>query len=115
MIERAIFLTCLVFAAAGCATSGSLYNWGNYEQNLFNYYHKPAVQEAVVVNHLEFLAALEASGKRPAPGLLAEAGTLLLLQGETQKAIEYYRMEHDEWPESRAMMSTLIANLKEDE
>lgn len=115
MISRSLLLSCIALVVTGCATSNTIYDWGNYEDNLFNYYHKPAVKEAVVADHLAFLAVLENSNKIPAPGLLAEAGTLLLLQGDTQKAIEYYQKEHDTWPESQAMMSTLIENLKEEE
>lgn len=115
MSKRSFVLVVFILLTTGCATSNTLYDWGNYEDNLFNYYHKPALQEAVVLDHLELLSKLERNNRTPAPGLLAEAGTLLLLQGETQKAIEFYQKEHDTWPESQAMMSALIANLKERE
>lgn len=97
---------------SGC-TSTSLYRWGDYEENLFSYYHKPSLQNQVVASHLQFLAQLEQENVKPAPGLLAEAGTLLLLQGKTREAITYYQKEHDAWPESQPMMSALITNLKE--
>lgn len=104
----------MILTSAGCATHGTLYDWGSYEENLFTYYHTPAAKEAVVADHLTFLAKLDVRGERPAPGLLAEAGTLLLLQGDTQEAIKYYQREHDTWPESRPMMTALIQNLRKD-
>lgn len=109
---RSFVALLLLMGLTGC-TSTSLYDWGNYEENLFTYYHRPDRQDQVVAEHLQFLAKLEQSNQRPAPGLLAEAGTLLLLQGQTREAIEYYQKEHDVWPESRPMMSALITNLKE--
>ncbi len=109
---RSVFALFILIGLSGC-TSSALYNWGDYENNLFVYYHKPALQNQVMTEHLQFLAKLEQENQRPAPGLLAEAGTLLLLQGKTQEAIGYYQKEHDVWPESRPMMSALITNLKE--
>lgn len=99
--------------ATGCTTHTGLYNWGDYEDNLLSYYHKPALKDQVVADHLEFLAKQEALGARPAPGLLAEAGTLLLLRGDTKGAVSFYQKEHDAWPESRLMMGALIKNLSE--
>lgn len=115
MINKSAVIAALMLVITGCTTSSTLYDWGNYEDNLFNYYHKPAIQDAILVDHLAFLDNLERNNKRPAPGLLAEAGTFLLLKGDTQKAIEFYQKEYDTWPESQAMMSTLITNLKERE
>lgn len=111
---KTLILGVLVMTAIGCTNQTTLYDWGKYEDNLFNYYHNPAVKEAVVANHIEFLARLESQGRTPAPGLLAEAGTLLLLQGDRQEAVRFYQMEHDAWPESQLLMNTLIQNLQDD-
>lgn len=115
--KRCACIVVLVAAAlvgTGCETTGGgLYQWGNYEQNLFDYYHKPAMQETIVTNELSYLARLESQGKKPPPGLYAEAGTFLLLQGNTEQALGYYQKEHDTWPESQALMSNVIKNLQE--
>ncbi len=114
MINRSLLAALLVITTAGCtSTGGSLYDWGNYEDNLFSYYHDPVNQEVVLARHLAHLASLERHDRLPAPGLLAEAGTLYLLQGDEKKAIEYFQREHDTWPESQAMMNALITNLKD--
>lgn len=114
MIKRFLTIVTLTATVAGCTmTGGALYDWGNYEDNLFSYYHDPVDQEAVLARHLELLARLERLDRPPAPGLLAEAGTLYLLLGDEQKAIEYFQQEHDTWPESQVMMGALITNLKE--
>lgn len=115
MIKKGALLLSVCMVLAGCASSNTLYNWGNYENNLFNYYDKPELRESIAANQIAFLRELENSGKVPAPGLFAEAGTFLLLQGDVKGAVEFYQKEHDAWPESQLMMSALITNLKEEE
>lgn len=114
VIKRLLMVSILAASVTACTGTGNaLYDWGNYEDNLFSYYHDPVDQEVVLERHLEHLARLERHDRLPAPGLLAEAGTLYLLLGDEQKAIEYFQKEHDLWPESQVMMSALITNLKE--
>ena len=55
---------------------------------------------------------MAAKGRKPAPGLLAEAGTYYLLEGDAEAAVDFYRQEAAAWPESRPMMATLITNLE---
>ncbi len=96
---------------SSCVTTG-LYEWGNYEDDLFDYYHEPSNKTQVaedLVNHLEKQVA---KGQQPAPGLFAEAGTFYLLEGDTETAITFYNREADYWPESRPMMLQLIKNLE---
>lgn len=95
----------------GCAST-SLYDWGNYEQDLFTYYNDPAEQDEVVADHAAFMDRQQERGEKPAPGLLAEAGTFYLEAGNTSKALEYYRLEYETWPESRPLMGSLIDNLE---
>lgn len=106
----------MVLAVSGllsaCETPG-LYSWGNYEGDLYRYYHDADKRNLVVADHLAFIAHVETKGKKPAPGLYAEAGTFLLLQGQREQAIEFYQKEHDAWPESQLLMSNLINNLRE--
>lgn len=113
MIKRYLIPVAAVLLTTGCATNSGLYNWGNYEEDLFTYYHKPELKEKVVASHIAFINELEQANKKPPPGLLAEAGTLLLQEGDRQGALAFYQREHDIWPESRPMMSALIQNLKE--
>lgn len=113
MIKRGLVLVAFVVLASGCASNTGLYEWGSYEDDLFTYYHKPELQEKVVADHIAFINELEQTNERPPPGLLAEAGTLLLQEGDREGALAFYQREHDLWPESRQMMGALIQNLKE--
>lgn len=109
-MKLGLLATAPALLLAGCAST-QLYSWGNYEEDLFTYYNEPGEQEAVVADHVAFLDKVMARGETPAPGLLAEAGTFYLQAGNADKALEYYQLEYDTWPESRALMGSLISNL----
>ena len=96
---------------SGCATTG-LYDWGHYEDDLFDYYHQPSEKEQVVADLQRLLEKQEANGRKPAPGLFAELGTMYLLEGDSVTAIRFYQKEAEYWPESAPMMATLIENLE---
>ena len=103
----AIALVATSALLAGCQSTG-LYQWGNYEQSLYNYYKDPAELEA---HAKAILKAIERSNGKVAPGLYAEYGTILLQQGKKAEAIEYYTKERDLWPESQHLMNAMINNL----
>ncbi|WP_119394423.1 DUF4810 domain-containing protein [Salinibius halmophilus] len=106
-----ILLALSLVALSGCASKG-LYDWGGYEDSLFDYYHQPETKLDLIedlVEHVEYLMEYD---EKPAPGLLAEVGTFYLLEGDRQRAVYYYRLEAQEWPDSQPMMAKLIKNLE---
>lgn len=114
MKQTHLVIALLALALGGCA-SPSLYDWGQYEEDLFTYYHEPSEQAEVVADHTAFLNRLDERGEKPAPGLLAEAGTFYLEQGDIGRALDYYRQEYQVWPESRPVMGRLIDNLEDEQ
>lgn len=98
--------------ATGCATGNKqLYDWGQYEQTLFAVYHEPEYKEQALDNYMTFIREHNGRGTL-APGLYAEAGTFLLEQGDVDGAVAFYKMEYEQWPESRPMLGILIENLE---
>ncbi|MCG7489088.1 DUF4810 domain-containing protein [Vibrio sp. Of14-4] len=101
----------LLLGLTGCKST-ALYDWGEYDENLYEYYHDPiAAKEfpAVLEKHLE---QLESKNLRPAPGLYAEVGTFKLKSGDTKEAIAFYKKEASTWPESAPLMDALVKNLE---
>ncbi len=96
---------------SGCA-SPSLYQWGGYEQALYEGYKDPTKMEALRIKLEAHIAEMEKSGQKVAPGLYAELGTLYLQAGASDKAIVFYAKERDAWPESQTLMSAMIQNLE---
>lgn len=109
MTRLILMVSCIVTLTA-CAPP-KLYNWGNYEQGLYNSYKDPNQTEALRISLEEQVVAVEASGQKMAPGLYAELGTLYLQAGSTDKAKIYYEKEKITWPESATLMSALINNM----
>lgn len=108
---RALSLLLLLSLLCGC-TSNSLYEWGNYDQWLYENYKNPKNDEELYVDLTALITEYE-SQKKPntkpmAPGLYAEYGFLLMRRGENTRAIEYYNKEKALWPESAVFMDSMI-------
>ncbi|MGF1725388.1 DUF4810 domain-containing protein [Photobacterium nomapromontoriensis] len=107
---KKISLGFIVLLLSGCQ-SNTLYNWNNYDEGMYNYYHDPVASKEFPVTIIEHVKEVELQGQKPAPGLCAEAGTFLLNSGNISQAIELYKKEATYWPESKPLMDTLINNL----
>ncbi len=106
-----ILLLLLPGLLCGC-TSPSLYEWGDYDQWLYENYKHPKNDEELYVDLTALITKYESRGKpskKPmAPGLYAEYGFLLMRRGENAQAIKYYNKEKALWPESAAFMDSMI-------
>lgn len=99
---------------AGCQTAPPLFEFGSYEQSLYVYYKKPDQAD----RYRESLEkAIEKGEKNDnvAPGMYAELGYLVSLQGDHNAAIEMYQMEMEKFPESSFFLKRVIALLQDDE
>jgi hypothetical protein len=111
MLLRFSCLFLLLCLFCGC-TSNSLYEWGNYDQWLYENYKNPKSDEELYVDLTALITEYE-SRKKPnvkpmAPGLYAEYGFLLMRRGENELAIKYYNKEKALWPESAVFMDSMI-------
>jgi hypothetical protein len=97
---------------SGCATTKQAYDWGEYDQLLYETYKEPTRAEALRLELETHIAALEAGNGKVPPGLYAELGTLYLEAGDSDGAIAMYEKERAAWPESRGLMTALIVNLQ---
>ena len=101
----------VALALAGCATQQH-YQWGGYDELLYQGYKDPNNMEAMRVSLEKHIAAMEQANQKVAPGLYAELGTLYLQQGDSTKAVALYTKERDAWPESKGLMSAMITNVE---
>lgn len=109
MIRTITLLGCL--ALTGCATN-NLYQWGGYEDQLYAAYKDPTKVESLRLKLENVLQEAQQSGRRVAPGLYAELGTVYLQAGNRQQAIRYYELERRTWPDSTLLMTAMIQNLE---
>jgi hypothetical protein len=108
---RLLFISFVAFMLGGCA-SPSLYQWGAYESLLYAGYKDPEKMGTMMTKLETHIAGVEKSGRKVAPGLYAELGTLYLQSGSSDKAVAMYARERDEWPESKGLMTAMINNLE---
>lgn len=101
----------LVAVLCGCAAP-SRYQWGGYDEMLYQGYKDPSKMETMRVSLEKHIDAIEQSKQKVAPGLYAELGTLYLQKGEATKAVGLYTRERDAWPESRGLMDAMIKNVE---
>lgn len=103
----------LAVLATGCANN-RIHSWGGYDDLLYAGYKSPDQMEVARTKLEAHVLTLKGSGQRVPPGIYAELGTLYLQSGNKPKALGYYQLEHDTWPESRYFMSAMVANLSKD-
>ena len=108
---RFVALALTAFVLSGCVAQ-PIYSWGGYESMLYAGYKDPAKMEEMKLGLESHIAAMDKSGQKIAPGLLAELGTLYLQSGSSSKGISMYKRERDTWPESKGLMDAMIKNLE---
>lgn len=96
-----------ILIMTGCVQTK--YAWHNYDQTLYNHYKAPAEYDQFVESLKEVIEDGEGEGKVP-PGIYAEYGFVLYEKGNMPEATNYFKKEHDKWPESRVLMSKMIKN-----
>ncbi len=111
--HRGVVLLAVVasLAMGGCA-SNKLYQWGDYEDNLYAAYKDATKAEALRLKLEAHIQAMEKASQKVAPGLYAEVGTLYLQAGQRKTAMAWYQRERAAWPESTQLMTSMIQNLE---
>lgn len=109
---KRIMILAALLALTGCATKSGLYEWGGYDALLYQSYKKPAELPKNMQALATHIALLEKGGKRVAPGLHADLGTLQLQAGDKAGALSNFRRERELWPESTVLMDAMIKTLE---
>lgn len=108
-MKNRLIVLFLVLSLTGCASQAPLYYWGDYSKTLYKYKKNPnnetlAVHKACLLNIIE--ESNHRSKKIP-PGVSCEYGYMLLREGKTQEALNYFDQEEKNYPESKAFITRL--------
>lgn len=110
---KKMLIACAMLALTGCSTQNrGLYEWGGYDNLMYQSYKNPEAAGKSRESLAAHIALMEKGGKRVAPGLHADLGTLLLQSGDKAGALSSYRRERELWPESAVLMDAMIKNLE---
>lgn len=107
-----IALGCLLTACV--STPPTLYQWGNYESNVYSYLKSDsAVAPQKQIDDMEAsLQKIRASGKNPPPGYYAHLGLLYANIGKTDLMVQNFHAEEQLFPESVPYMDYLLSKKK---
>ena len=101
-------LLLLTLAALTGCVAPTKYNWGSYESSLYSYYKDPAKIAELSSSLADTINTAEKSNKPVPPGVYAEYGYILHQQGKSSEAISFFEKEKSKWPESTALMDSMI-------
>jgi hypothetical protein len=107
-MKRSLCVGMAMLVLSGCATGpAQKYEWGNYETSMYDYYKNPGKPDVLIVTIEQLIKKAEARNLTVAPGLYAEYGYLLMVQGKSQDAVAYFEKEKSKWPESTQLMDRM--------
>lgn len=113
---RKIFFGLILFVLAfnaGCAKHPQMYAWGDYSESLYNLKKEPTAEN--LANHKKILLEIMEESKeqslRVPPGVYCEYGYILLKEGKSAEAMEYFDREQKTYPESTVFVQRLIADV----
>ncbi len=112
--HKKVLVFCLIAAALimGCE-SPTIYYWGHYEQLIYVSYAKPGKvpPESQVLLMQEDEQKAAAANKPLPPGFHAHLGHLYYQAGKPDLALQEFRKEKAQFPESTALMDRFSTNL----
>jgi hypothetical protein len=108
ILRNLLVLPALFLSVTGCATQHQRYNWGSYDPSLYGYYKDPTKVGELSASLAAVIDAANANHAAVPPGIYAEYGYLQLQQGKASNAVELFRQEESNWPESKVFMDRMI-------
>ena len=105
----------MVLSLVGCATpKQSLYQWGNYENQVYALYNDPG--KSPLEAQIEKLEAdyqkARSTNKAVPPGFHAHLGYLYFQAGKGDQAVQSFQTEKALFPESAVYMDRVLAKAK---
>lgn len=96
--------------AAGCANQQTLYDWGGYQQQVYEHFEGDDTSPDKQISVLEAdLQKIQAKGAMPPPGYHAHLGLLYLEVGKNDQAVSEFKTEKTLFPESAHYIDFLLA------
>jgi len=113
-MKKILFSSFLAMSLVGCAACPQpLYNWGTYTHQTYLMYNAPekATPNTQITKLEAEIEKTKGKGLAVPPGLYAHLGLLYLQENNSQKAIEYFQLERQVYPESTVLMDRLLQKM----
>ncbi|WP_298527305.1 DUF4810 domain-containing protein [uncultured Porphyromonas sp.] len=110
---RGVLASVVAVLLASCATTPSLYGWGNYEATSYAVAKTPSKQnlQRLIEVYEELITHPKGTRQLPPPGICAEYGYLLIKQGKPEEGRKLLEQEIALYPESSIFIQTLLKRL----
>lgn len=107
-----VVLACGLVGSVGCVSAPpSLYGWGSYQSQVYEYLKSDGSSPQEQVATLEKdLQEMSAKGKPAPPGFHAHLGLLYATVGKVDDSIEEFQIEKTLFPESAQYVDFLLSN-----
>ena len=113
-MKKILFTSLIAIGLVGCAAGPQpLYSWGSYTQQTYLMYNQPekATPSAQIIKLEAEIEKAKAKNLAVPPGLYAHLGLLSLQVNNAQKAVEYFQLERQVYPESTVLMDRLLRKM----
>ena len=109
-----VFILLSLFLTACANQNNRLYQWGSYENMVYESYHEPGKysSQSQIIKMEKDLEKARAANKSLPPGHYAYLGYLYFQSGQLDKALTALQTEKTIFPESTIYMDRLIAQIK---
>jgi len=109
-----VFILLSLFLTACANQNNRLYQWGSYENMVYESYHEPGKysSQSQIIEMEKDLEKARAANKSLPPGHYAYLGYLYFQSGQLDKALTALETEKTIFPESTIYMDRLIAQIK---
>lgn len=111
-MKKLIFLSFMVgIFLVGCAAPQKpMYYWHDYSDTLYEMKKTPGKesQEKHLATLNKIIDDSNANDVRVPPGIYCELGYLCFKEGDKEKALKYFELEKEIYPESELMISKLM-------
>jgi hypothetical protein len=109
-----VFILLSLFLTACVNQNNRLYQWGSYENMVYESYHEPGKysSQSQIIEMEKDLEKARAANKSLPPGHYAYLGYLYFQSGQLDKALTALQTEKTIFPESTIYMDRLIAQIK---
>jgi hypothetical protein len=110
-----IFISALFLTSCMGTKELPMYNWGSYSDDFYKYIKQntPEAQEKFQFTLTQLLDATEKTKRQvPPPGICADCGYLLIMNGKTDEGIALLEKEKSLYPESSKLIDSVLNRLK---
>ena len=100
----------IALTLTSCSSTTKLYEWRNYEDSSYRYLkaQTPEAQEDLMKTYKTMIGKSKGSRAVVPPGIYAEYGYLLIMNGKREEGVQMLEKEKELYPESTVFMNRLI-------